>query len=75
MRYAYEYSFGNAESKRPFGKPVMEGIIILELITKVWCNDVGCILLPQDWVKWQAVVNTVMNLQVPQMRGISSVAE
>jgi len=27
--------------------------------------------LAQDRVRWQALVSTVMNIQVPKMRGIS----
>jgi hypothetical protein len=63
---------GKPEGKRPMGRPRHRW----EEITKMDLQEVGggcgdCMEFAQDWDRWRALVNTVMNLRVPKMRGIS----
>jgi hypothetical protein len=51
----------------------MDGTIILQWILKKWDGGHGLISLAQDRDRWQALVKTVMNLQVPQNARIFSV--
>jgi len=48
------------------GDPGTDGRIILRWIFRKW--DVG-VMLVQDMDRWWALVNVVMNLQVPQNAG------
>ena len=63
---------GKPEGKRPLGRPRRrwEDNIKMDL-QKVegCCGD--WMELAEDRERWQALVNTVMNLRVPKMRGIS----
>jgi hypothetical protein len=44
----------------------VDGRIILKLIFKKWDGEgMDWIDMAQDWDRWRAVVNAVMNLQVP----------
>jgi len=57
---------GKPEGKRPFGRPRRRW----EDNIKMDLQDVGCggmewIELAQDRDRWQALVNAVINLQVP----------
>jgi hypothetical protein len=54
------------EGKRPLGRPRRrwEDNIKIDIGTTEW-EDVDLIHLAQDRNRWQAVVNTVMNLRVP----------
>jgi hypothetical protein len=63
---------GNPEGKRPLGRPRHRWVDNI----KMDLQDVGggCgdwMELAQDRDSWRALVNTVMNLRVPKMRGIS----
>jgi hypothetical protein len=50
--------------------PDVDGKIILKLIFREWNGGLmDYINLDQDRDRWQALVNTVMNLQVPQNTG------
>jgi hypothetical protein len=40
-------------------------IIIITDLKEIWCEVMDWMHLSQDRDKWQAVVNTVMNLRVP----------
>ena len=63
---------GKPEGKRPMGRPRCrwEDIIKMDL-QKVGgcCGD--WMELAQVRDRWRALVNTVMNIRVPKMRGIS----
>jgi hypothetical protein len=56
---------GKPEGKRPPGRPRHGWEIILRWI--FWNWDMDWIELAQD--RWRAVVNAVMNLQIPQNAG------
>ena len=51
---------GKHEEKRPLQRPT------IKCLKGIRWGDADCIHLVQDWGKWRAVVNTVMNLRVPQ---------
>ena len=64
--------WGNLRGKRPLGKPRRRW----EDNIKMYLQEVGggCgdwLELTQDRDSWRALVNTVRNLRVPKMRGIS----
>jgi hypothetical protein len=50
---------------RDFGDIGLDGRIILKWILKQWYGGMDWIDLAQDKDSWQALVNAVMNLQVP----------
>jgi len=57
---------GERRGKRPLGRPRHRW----EDNIKMYLQEVGCggmdwIGLAQDWDRWQALVNAVMNLRVP----------
>jgi len=57
---------GKPEGKRPLGRPRRrwEGNIKMDL-QEVGCGSMDWIELAQDRNKWQALVNTVMNIRAP----------
>jgi len=57
---------GKPEGKRPLGslRSRWEGNIKMDL-QKVGCGDMDWIELAEDRDRWWALVNAVMNLQVP----------
>ena len=57
---------GKSEGTRPFGRPRhrWEDNIKMDL-QEVGCEGMDWIMLAQDRDRWQALVNVVMNLQVP----------
>jgi len=71
-RGVYRVLVGKPEGKRPLGRPRCrwEDNIKMDL-QKVGgcCGD--WMELAQDRDRWRALVCTVMNLQVPKLRGIS----
>jgi hypothetical protein len=65
-RGAYSVLVGKPEGNRPLGRPKhkWEGNIKMEFQV-VGCGVMDHIDLVQDRERWQALVNTVMNLQLP----------
>jgi hypothetical protein len=65
-RNAYRILVGKPEGKRPLGRPRRrwEDNIKLDLREIGW-GGMDWIDLTQDRDQWRALVNTVMNLQVP----------
>ena len=63
---------GKPEGKRPLGRPRRrwEDNVKMDL-QKEGCGGMEWIELAQDRDRWGALLNTVMNLRVPKMRGIS----
>jgi hypothetical protein len=66
VRGAYNFLVGRPEGRRPLGRPRhrWEDNIKMDL-RDIWFGDVDWIILAQDRDRWRALVNTVMNLQVP----------
>ena len=60
----YRVLVGKPEGKKPLGGRGVDGRIILKWIFRKW-NWGGGIDVAQDRVRWQALVNAVMNLRVP----------
>jgi hypothetical protein len=65
----YKVLMGKPEGKRPLGRPRhrWEDGIRMDL-REIVCGSVDWIQLAQDWDRWQALINMVMNLWflVPQ---------
>jgi hypothetical protein len=66
VRVAYNILVGRPEGTRPLGRPRRrwEDNIKMDL-REIGFGDVDWIDLAQDRDRWQALVNTVMNLRVP----------
>jgi hypothetical protein len=66
VRAAYNILVGRPEGRRPLGRPRQrwEDNIRMDL-REIEFGDVDWIHLAQDRERWQAFVNTVMNLRVP----------
>jgi len=62
----YRVVMGKPEGKRSLGRPKhrWEDNITMDL-QEVGCGGMDWIKLAQDRDRWQALVNAVMNLQVP----------
>jgi len=66
VRVVYRVLVGKPGGKRPMGRPRhrWEDNIKMDL-QEVGCGGRDWIELAQDWDRWRAVVNAVLNLQVP----------
>jgi hypothetical protein len=65
-RGVYRVLVWRPEGKRPLGRPRRrwEDNIKMDL-GEIGIDEANWIRLAQDWVRWRAFVNTVMNLRVP----------
>jgi hypothetical protein len=62
---------GKPEGKRPLGRPGHRGKDNIEMdLPEVGGGCGDWMELAQDRDRWRALVNTVMNLRIPKMRGI-----
>ena len=62
--------WGNLRERDHLGEQDLEDNIKMDL-QEVGCRSMDWIELAQDRDRWRALVNAVMNLRVPKMRGIS----
>ena len=62
-RVVHKVLVGKPEGKRQFGRPRWEDNIKMDL-QEVGCGGMNWIEQAQDRNRWQALVNTVMNLRV-----------
>jgi hypothetical protein len=65
-RNVYRLLTGKPEGKRPLGRPRHRWIDNIKMdLSEIGVNVVEWIGLAQDRYRWRALVNSVMNLQVP----------
>jgi hypothetical protein len=65
-RNAYRLLVGKPEGKRPLGRPRRRWVDNIRMgLREVGWGDVGWIGLAQGRNRWRALVNSVLNLQVP----------
>jgi hypothetical protein len=65
-RNVYRLLVGKAEGRRPLGRPSLRWIDNIRIdLLEVGLSVVDWIGLAQDRYRWRALVNAVMNLQVP----------
>jgi hypothetical protein len=57
--------WGDLRKGDHLGNPGVDGRIILKRVFKQWDGGMEWIGLAQDRDRWRALVNVVMNLQVP----------
>jgi len=69
-RGVYRVLVGKPPGKRPLGRPRRRWEDNMEMdLQKVRCGGTDWIDLAQDRDSWRALVNTVMNLRVPENGG------
>jgi hypothetical protein len=62
----YKVLVGKAEGKRPLGRPRHRWEFKFKMdLQKVGCEGMDWISVAQEWNRWRAFVNTLMNIQVP----------
>jgi hypothetical protein len=65
-RNAYRILLGNPEGRRPLGRPRHMWVDNIKMdLREIGWDDMDWIDLAQDRDHWRALVNTVMNHQVP----------
>jgi hypothetical protein len=62
---AYRILVGKPEGKRPLERPSVGGRVILKWILEIGWGGMDWMDLAQDRDQWRALVNMVMNIQVP----------
>jgi len=71
-RGVYRLMVGKPEGKRPLGRPRRRWEDNIKMDLQELGGGCGYWMeLAQDRDRWRALVNTVMNILVPKMRGIS----
>jgi hypothetical protein len=71
VRGAYNILVGRPEGRRPLGRPRRRWEDNIKMyLREIGFGDMDWIHLSQDRDTWGALVNMVMNLQVPQNAGI-----
>jgi hypothetical protein len=69
-RIVYRLLIGKPEGKRPLGRPRRRWIDNIKMdLLEIGLSVVDWIGLAQDRYRWRALVNSVMNLRVPQNAG------
>jgi hypothetical protein len=68
-RNAYRLLVRKPEGKRPLGRPRRRWVDIKVDLLEIGLGGVDWIGLAQDRDKWRALVNSVLNLRVPQNGG------
>jgi hypothetical protein len=65
-RNVFRLLVGKPQGKRPLGRPRRRWIDKIKMdLLEIGVNGVDWIGLAQDRYKWRALVNSIMNLQVP----------
>jgi hypothetical protein len=66
QRNMYRLLVGKPEGKRPLGRPRRRWMDNIKMnLLEIGLNVVDWIDLAEDRCRWRALVNSVMNLQVP----------
>jgi hypothetical protein len=74
-RNAYRLLVGNGVGKWALGRPRRRWLDNIDMdLVEIWWGGVNWIGRAQDKDKWRALVNSVMNLWVPQNAGTLSFA-
>jgi hypothetical protein len=69
-RNAYSILVGKLEGKRPLGRPRRRWVDNIKMdLREIGWDGVVWIDMAQDRDQWRALVNTVLNLRVPQNAG------
>jgi hypothetical protein len=69
-RNSYRLLVGKSEGKRPLGRPRLTCVDNVKMdLREIGCGGMDWIDLAQDRDQWRVLLNTVMNLQVPENAG------
>ena len=65
-KYVYRVLVGNLRERERLGDPDVDGRVIFKVdVQEVGCGCMDWMELTQDIERWWALVNAVMNFQVP----------
>ena len=65
-KYVYRVLVGNLRERERLGDPDVDGRVIFKVdVQEVGCGGMDWMELTQDIERWWALVNAVMNFQVP----------